>query len=98
MSARRACHAGAQAGYRGFTARLCLDWAAGEIHQHAKRLDHRALAHGGTADGAKAMLAVNDASVARGGGEVDEANRLARRGTARAGNAGDGDRKIDAGT
>jgi len=98
VPSRRPCNAGAQAGCRG-TARLDLGLrAAGEIHQHAQRLDHGAGAHGGAADRAKALLAVDDAAIARGDGEMHETDRLAGRGAAGAGNAGDGNRKIDAGT
>lgn len=97
-TARRAGHARAQpAG--GFAARLGLGLrAAGEIHQHAQRLDHGAGAHGGAADRAEAVLAVDDPAVACRGGEVHETDRLAGRSAAGTGNAGDGDGEIDAGT
>src|SRR4051794_29337033 len=61
---------------------------AGQIHQQAQRLDHGALAHRTAADCAETMLAVDDAAVARGSGEMDEPDRFAGRGAAGAGNAG----------
>src|SRR3954447_6285663 len=50
---------------------------AGQIHQQAQRLDHGALAHRAAADCAETMLAVDDAAVARGSGEMDEPDRFA---------------------
>ena len=99
MSARRACHARAQAGCGGGTARLGLGLrAAGQIHQHPQRFDDGALPYRAAADRAEAVLAVDDAAVARGDGEMHETDRLAGRGAAGTGNAGNGDGEINAGT
>jgi hypothetical protein len=71
--------------------------AARQLHQHAQRLDHRALAHRGAADGAEAAFAVQDAAVAGGDGDMHQADRLAGRRTAGTGDPGDRYCEVDAG-
>ena len=89
-------HARADAAYGG-ALRFRLLRAARDLHQHAQRLDDRALPHGAAADRAKAALAMDDAAVARGDGKMHEADRFAGHGAAGPGDAGDGDGQIDAG-
>src|SRR5512142_1279226 len=72
--------------------------SARELHQHPQRLDDGAGAHRAAADRSKAAFAMQNAAVARGDREMHETHRLARRGTAWTGDAGNGDGEVDAGT
>src|ERR1700739_1498601 len=96
VSPWRARHARAHAADRG-SFRLRLLRPAGKLHEHAQRLHDRTGADHAAADGAETVLAMEDAAVAGGDGEMDEAHRLAGRGAAGAGDAGDRYGEIDAG-
>ncbi|KQW23091.1 hypothetical protein ASC80_07210 [Afipia sp. Root123D2] len=67
---------------------------ARHLHQHFQGFDHRLLAHLTAADCAEPAFLVGDATVARRHSKVYEADRLAGRGTAGTGDAGDRHREI----
>src|SRR5271155_4487800 len=76
--------------------RFRLNRPAGHLHQHSQGFDHGALPHRAAADGAKAALAMRDAPVTRGDGEVHQTHRLARHRSTGACDTRDRHRKIDA--
>jgi len=67
------------------------------LHQHFQGFDDRLLSHIAAADRAEPAFLVNDAAVARGNGEVNEANRFAGCRAAGACDAGDRNGEIDVG-
>jgi hypothetical protein len=70
---------------------------ASHLNQHFQRFDDGLLADVAPPDRAEPLFMMHDAPVARRDREVNEPDRLARRGTARSRDSSDGHREIDIG-